>query len=95
VNKENPMTPVYIDAKGREHELIIAEKSMTVPDPKFGFNRKIVAGQPVPPELESAYEGGGTGKPARASSEPKSETETPAKEPARAPARRKPASTHK
>ena len=50
------MAPVWIDAKGEEHELLIAEKSLTITDPAFGFDRQIIAGQPVPPELQDAYE---------------------------------------
>lgn len=49
------MSPVWIDAEGKEHELVIAEKSLVVRDPLLGFDRMVVAGQPVPPELEVAY----------------------------------------
>lgn len=45
----------WIDAKGREHKSLIAEKSLTVRDDMLGFDRQIIAGQPVPPDLESAY----------------------------------------
>jgi hypothetical protein len=50
------VTPLYVDAQGREHEMIKAEKSVTVPDPALGFDRQIVEGQYVPPELQEAYE---------------------------------------
>lgn len=45
----------YIDAQGKEHALVIAEHDAVVTDEQYGFDRQIVAGQPVPPELEEAY----------------------------------------
>lgn len=44
-----------VDSLGRAHEAIIAEQDLEVHDPIFGFNRLIFAGQPVPGDLEDAY----------------------------------------
>jgi hypothetical protein len=34
---------------------LTANESVTVRDPNLGIMRKVIAGQPVPPELEAAY----------------------------------------
>src|SRR4051794_35998953 len=44
-----------IDQSGREHQAIVATRSFDVPDPLMGFDRQIVAGQPVPADLEEVY----------------------------------------
>ena len=45
-----------IDSQGREHEALIAESTQIVSDPITGLNRKIIAGDIVPADLESVYE---------------------------------------
>jgi hypothetical protein len=54
--------PQYIDAQGRSRELLIADRDLVVKDPILGFDRQIVAGAPVPPELQDGYEQQGGGK---------------------------------
>jgi hypothetical protein len=45
----------WTDAQGIEHKAVIAEKDAVVHDDNLGFDRQILAGQPVPPELTQAY----------------------------------------
>lgn len=52
----------WIDAQGKEHALIRADHDAVVHDPELGFDRQIIAGQYVPPELQEAYESGATSK---------------------------------
>jgi hypothetical protein len=37
-------------------EPVVASQNATVLDPNLGIHRKVVAGQPVPPELVEAYQ---------------------------------------
>lgn len=46
----------FTDSRGREHKLIIARESVVVRDDALDFDRQIIAGQHVPPELLEAYE---------------------------------------
>lgn len=55
------------DSAPDESGVVVAKSTQTVTDENLGFDRKVVEGQPVPPDLVEAYEGAG----GKTASEPK------------------------